>query len=587
MAWRQPATAGSAISTAKTLAVADDRAERIFVYAAWLVMALAALAYVLVWGRNLPYQDDWELIPVLTGDTPFSLSWLLEQTMEHRYVLGRALLYSIFRLGGSDFRAPMLCNVLLLAGVAFAALRIAWRVRGRASFSDAIFPLLLLHLGHYESLIFFVQLYFILPCSLLLILLLLIVSEAWQRRPGSIGTALIVAALPLCGGMGMLWTPPLAAWLLLAAHAHRGRRDGVSAWFAAAAIVAAVESLLVCLHLTFPENFGSFPRTPRAVTGTTLEVLSVAFGPPAAQVYGFGAMVALVATATSAALLWQGSRIAGSRLRSWGLVAVLTTGGLVALGIGWGRCILGPGSGAGSRYVLLTVPALCALYFAAVIYGRELFGRLAQIMMLCFACALLPLNTAGGLAYARARASVADAMLRDLRAGMPANVLAQRYVPAIYPFPNSVEPRLEMLRRAQAGPYRGIDPDAHRCHAVPLAFAPVEWHDVMADGEGWRALSDDPYFVFALDHAKWICGVQIDYTASHAGDGPVLGQAFWADNSHGDTFTESQRTGAWSAPAGKQSQTVEIYARIDHFRFDPDKQPGHLRIAAMSLLVEE
>src|SRR3569623_417440 len=278
MAQQQRATAGDAARIAP--AQDDDLAERLFGLAAWLTMSAVALAYVVMWGRNLPYQDDWELVPVLTGQVPWTFSWLLDQTMEHRYVLGRALLYPIFKLGGSAYRAPMLCDVLLLSGIAFAALRI-----------------LLLHLGHGEGLIFFVQLYFVLPSCLLMVALFLLVRESWRQRGGAIALAAITVAMPLCGGMGLLWLPALAAWLLLAAYAQRAQRGGVSRLFLGAVLVAIVAAALVCVHLVFPEHFGQFPRTPARVLGTALEVLSVSFGPQTAPLYGFGALVAVVAAA--------------------------------------------------------------------------------------------------------------------------------------------------------------------------------------------------------------------------------------------------------------------------------------------------
>ena len=74
----------SAHAAAGTAEFCDDRAERIFVMAVWLALSLGLLAYVLTWARDLPYMDDWELVPVLAGARPFSLDWLLEQTFEQR-----------------------------------------------------------------------------------------------------------------------------------------------------------------------------------------------------------------------------------------------------------------------------------------------------------------------------------------------------------------------------------------------------------------------------------------------------------------------------------------------------------------------
>jgi hypothetical protein len=250
---------------------------------------------------------------------------------------------------------------------------------------------------------------------------------------------------------------------------------------------------------------------------------------------------------------------------------------------------MGPGNGSASRYVLLTVPATCALYYAATLYGGAVLERTAQTMLLCFACALLPLNTAAGLAYGRSRAAVADAMVSDIRASLPVPALAQRYAPAIYPNRDVLAAHLDALRVAQAGPYRGLPPQATTtCRAVSLApSTATQTLDLAADATGWRSLGEDPYLVFELAQPQRICGVRIDYAVEHAGDGPVTSQLYWADTRRGTDFIEAERNTIWLASAGQHSETVWIYATINRFRFDPDKQAGHVRIDALSLLVEE
>jgi hypothetical protein len=82
-------------------------------------------------------MEDWDLSPVLSGAQPFNLQWLLETTAEHRYVLGKVLLYPVWLISGKDFRAPM-CAVLLIVP-SYACMHLARTLRARASFSDAFF----------------------------------------------------------------------------------------------------------------------------------------------------------------------------------------------------------------------------------------------------------------------------------------------------------------------------------------------------------------------------------------------------------------------------------------------------------------
>src|SRR5688572_15035986 len=82
-----------------------------FLTLVWLVMTLAALGYVLAFGHNIPWGDEWEFVPALTGREPAGLPWLWAQHNEHRLPLPRAIYLGLFRLTG-DFRAGMVLQVV-------------------------------------------------------------------------------------------------------------------------------------------------------------------------------------------------------------------------------------------------------------------------------------------------------------------------------------------------------------------------------------------------------------------------------------------------------------------------------------------
>ena len=77
----------------------------------------------------------------------------------------------------------------------------ARQLRGKASYFDAFFPLVLLNLGHHESLIFFVQLYFVLPAVLFLTAVMIIARDSWANSSRiAICMGLCIVLLPLNGG---------------------------------------------------------------------------------------------------------------------------------------------------------------------------------------------------------------------------------------------------------------------------------------------------------------------------------------------------------------------------------------------------
>ena len=75
-----------------------------FVWGGWALMLLATLMFVMRYGSNIPYGDEWWMVPQLTGDKPVNASWLWEQHNEHRNPLPKLILVGLFRLTG-DFRA--------------------------------------------------------------------------------------------------------------------------------------------------------------------------------------------------------------------------------------------------------------------------------------------------------------------------------------------------------------------------------------------------------------------------------------------------------------------------------------------------
>src|SRR5262245_31266601 len=138
----------------------------VFVWGLWVLTLLAALAFVGKYGSNIPYSDDWMLVPALTGEQAVTSAWLWEQYADHRVPVPKLTLLALYHLAGRDLRAVMVFNVLALGTLAFAMIRTAQRLRGWTSYADAFFPLALLHVGQAHNLILSFQVQFILSTVL-------------------------------------------------------------------------------------------------------------------------------------------------------------------------------------------------------------------------------------------------------------------------------------------------------------------------------------------------------------------------------------------------------------------------------------
>ena len=81
------------------------RFQLILVWAVWVFATVAMFLDVLHYTRNIPYMDDWAMVPVITGHESISLRWAWTQHNEHRVLLPRLILASLFRWVAPDFRA--------------------------------------------------------------------------------------------------------------------------------------------------------------------------------------------------------------------------------------------------------------------------------------------------------------------------------------------------------------------------------------------------------------------------------------------------------------------------------------------------
>src|SRR5512134_1880530 len=194
------------------------------VWAAALVLILGSIARD---GRNIPFEEDWLMVAAMTGHEPDLPRWLWSQNSEHRLPLPRLVNLALLRATG-DFRSTMVFDTLALAAVAAGMILVARRFRGgRTSLADAFFPLLLLHLGNWDNLVWAWQIQFVLPTVLAGVVLLAIIARPTVSTAGAAWAgAVALVSLPLSGANGLLLAPPLAVWFLWQAWVGRGEPTG-------------------------------------------------------------------------------------------------------------------------------------------------------------------------------------------------------------------------------------------------------------------------------------------------------------------------------------------------------------------------
>jgi hypothetical protein len=385
----------------------DTRPERwspAFVWGVWALMLSAALGCVGTYCSRVPFWDDWALVPEVTGNRVISPSWLWEQHNEHRVPLPKLLLVGLYRLTGFDFRAGVFVNVLALAGLAALLIWTARAVRGRPAYSDAFFPLVLLHWGQYESFFISFTVNLVLPTVLVGLLLAVLV---WSRdgltlRAGLFAGVLLVL-LPLFGGSGVALVPALALGLGCAGVRSWKRADNAGRW-GGAVFIGLASAALVLVALTLRGYHRPYYCYDPALAGlraqvrTPVQVLAMSFGAAGWWLWPLSGVVAVALVAVTLVLLGRAWRKRpGERFRTAGLLWFLMAVLCLVLLVGWGRSVQGPRAGFQSRFATLVVPLLLGMYFIWDLYEPLAVAGRGRAVLFGLACLAFPFNTYEGV----------------------------------------------------------------------------------------------------------------------------------------------------------------------------------------------
>jgi hypothetical protein len=562
----------------------------ISVWGLWALLLVADLAFVARYGRNVPFIDDWCMVPVLTGAEPVTVNWLWEQFNEHRYPLAKLTLLCLYRATGCDFRAGMIWNVLALGIAAFTLILAARKVRGRTSYADAFFPLVLLHWGHCGDLLWSTEVCFLLPTLFVSALLAVIVNTGNRIEvPMAIGAGLCLAMLPLCGAVGLAYVPALALWFAYAGIRRPDALNHAEKWARLSLLASALLSVLLVgvYFLGYEPPAHHAPSAgPWASVRTSVQFMSIGLGPPAEAFWPLSGWLVLGIEGLGVAVLVRSfQRWPADRLRTLGLLAFAGATASLALGLGWGRSGWGEQSGFLPRYVTLAVPGLMSVYFTGVVCRLRVGGAL-QAGLLLLAAVLFPLNLKEGLGYGWTYRQQAEEFARDLRAGLPPFALAEYHYRFLCPWSKEeMAEYLRMLHQANIGPFQSMQDDPTMDEiSVPVRPATVtrmSWHE-----QTWRGNGADSALEFSLEHPKQVYAIRLTCSYDPESDSSVAIRVLWTRR---DTGTQGsvvlrRRFGA-QAPLDDPTVTVWVNDTIDHFRIYPDDKPFGFRLQEIILLV--
>ncbi|MFM8415215.1 MAG: hypothetical protein ACKOCX_10875 [Planctomycetota bacterium] len=405
----------------------------LFPWIVWAVATILALTATSIYGRWLPWSDDFDIVPYVTGDRPVTATWLWKQHNEHRIPLVKLVFVVLGRLSGADHRWTLAANAVFLSLTAAALVVAARRVRGKTVWTDALFPAVLLHLGQ-GALVWSFQTPFVLTT----VLGGLFVATAVAAPPGVWRVAVMGACaglLPLTGTGGLVVAAAAAA--LLGAEAlgwnapPAGRSPLVRSLAAAASGLTVIVAFayVVTLRLMPAENyagpwrtliagldaFSSYPGSLVTRSRTAWLVATV--------LVGGGTALAAAAAARA--------RDATLRHRLAILLLHLAALGLMALAIGYGR---------GTRdfshlyghYATLTlgVPLSLGLIWATLPQTRA--ARAMQAVLCIVAVTVAVVHARQAVRNWRSGDESVAVIATDMRGSLPPDEVAARHAAALY-----------------------------------------------------------------------------------------------------------------------------------------------------------
>jgi hypothetical protein len=472
------------------------------VLAVWLACTVSAHVFVARYGSTVPFMDDMELVYALVPGTELDWSWFWSPANEHRIPIPRALyLAGLWTL--HDFRWGMFFQVYAQSALALALIFAARRLRGRASLSDAFFPLLLLHWGNAFNFLLGMQITIAVPTALVG----LFVARA-LRDPGppSARTGLFLSVcaflLPLNGGFGLMQLPPLLLWLALSAASlardPRTRRSALVHGAGALAVAALAAWYLVDLALP-PASTRTYALGP--IVRAATQFLSLNVGPVAEHRFVPAALVVGAFAAFAAACALRAWREREQRWRVGAVLAGLGAAVCIGLAIGASRSNTGWSAGLVNRYAILPTPFWITAYLALCVFGPPRWASAARgaaaLLLLC----LVPFDVDYGKRKGAAHLGSANQLVTSVRAGFPYDVVVAQNWSAFYPTPEGFGARLLQLRAAGYPPFEHLPPGT----AWPEAdrwfmFTPRPSSVQAPDGAQPRRVFDENAFVARADN---------------------------------------------------------------------------------------
>jgi hypothetical protein len=404
--------------------------ERMTRLAPWLVTAallVTTLAYMAMYTRNIGIQEDWFMVGPWVGKEPHLLGWLWSQNNEHRLPLGR-LIYLGMLKATNDFRSGMVASQLLMATLSLVLVWAMVQARnGVHRLSDVLFPLALLHLGHWENLMWGWQIQFVSSTFLCGLVLASLIYAPTPRLGGSLVAAIALMLLPLSGANGIAIALGMAPWTVVVALLQR-RAPGSDARVPIILLTATALSVAVSIayFIGYVQPWAPPLATPAQLYVAIQAYFAMATGTWSRVADGKVALVVLTVLVFGgiAGLLAFARRWKLGDARGIGLAVFIASNAALGLIIAVTRG--GYPYPLPARYALFSVMPLLAAIVALELYGPRRFAMAVGPIFALGFLVLLPWNAKSGFEWRDWYVEGMQKVEADIAARRPLSSIAQR-----------------------------------------------------------------------------------------------------------------------------------------------------------------
>jgi hypothetical protein len=421
------------------------------------------LASTAIWTRNVGVAEDWRMVPPWLGYEPDLLGWLWAQNNEHRLPLQRLIYLGLLK-ASDDFRSGMILSQLLMAALSLILARAAASARGgRHRLVDVVYPLALLHLGHWENLLWSWQFQFVWSVFLGGLVLAVLIARPLPSFRDSLVVAAALVLLPLSGANGIATATAMFPWAIAVAFLQRRGSGGDAR---VAVVLIAGIALSAAAAGAYFIGYESPPWSPPLATPAQFIVAAKAYFAMATGVWfralPFGSRGAELAAAAGVVAV----SCVGGLLALWGFVRRWRTDGARGLGlalfIGSGLALgvlIAAGRGAypyqmPARYALFSAMPLLAALAAWEFYAPRLPARTIGALAALGFLLLLPLNAKAGFTWRDWYLDGVRQVEADIAERRPPAAIASRHFPFLMHWCEScLAEAIARLRDAGIGPF--------------------------------------------------------------------------------------------------------------------------------------